>query len=252
MSGDRQGRRPRVSAVVPGYRTRPGHGRRYGSTGRVSTVAIARLDRRPRGAATAQADTDARRQARNASFTAGLRPARDAHKPTVGATVARSRLYFLHARGHRELRGLERALTMGEIQASLANSLVGGAGTGQCPGVSCPRRPAIASPRDTSVWRPRDHMLEARPNQARHEQRAGRSHCVPERKRRPSRQGFPWRTDAIGGFGRSHTPCTGPSEGREELAARPWPGFSVEAVQTPARVNVTCVTPLGEEVASTL
>ena len=29
------------------------------------------------------------------------------------------------------------------------------------------------------------------------------------------------------------------------------PGFSTEAVQTPARVNVTCVTPLGEEVAST-
>jgi hypothetical protein len=26
---------------------------------------------------------------------------------------------------------------------------------------------------------------------------------------------------------------------------------STEAVQTPARVNVTCVTPLGEEVAST-
>ena len=32
---------------------------------------------------------------------------------------------------------------------------------------------------------------------------------------------------------------------------RPRPGCSVEAVQTPARVNVTCVTPLGEEVAST-
>jgi hypothetical protein len=29
------------------------------------------------------------------------------------------------------------------------------------------------------------------------------------------------------------------------------PEFSTEAVQTPARVNVTCVTPLGEEVAST-
>ena len=27
-------------------------------------------------------------------------------------------------------------------------------------------------------------------------------------------------------------------------------GFSTEAVQTPARLNVTCVTPLGEEVAS--
>jgi hypothetical protein len=38
---------------------------------------------------------------------------------------------------------------------------------------------------------------------------------------------------------------------REELATRPRPGFSVEAVQAPARVNVTCVTPLGEEVAST-
>jgi hypothetical protein len=34
-------------------------------------------------------------------------------------------------------------------------------------------------------------------------------------------------------------------------AARPRPGFSTEAVQEPARVNVTCVTPLGEEVAST-
>jgi hypothetical protein len=33
--------------------------------------------------------------------------------------------------------------------------------------------------------------------------------------------------------------------------ALPRPGFSTEAVQTPARVNVTCVTPLGEEVAST-
>jgi hypothetical protein len=32
-------------------------------------------------------------------------------------------------------------------------------------------------------------------------------------------------------------------------AAVPW--FSVETVQTAARVNVTCVTPLGEEVAST-
>jgi integrase len=35
------------------------------------------------------------------------------------------------------------------------------------------------------------------------------------------------------------------------LATRPRPGFSTEAVQPPARVNVTCVTPLGEEVAST-
>ncbi len=35
------------------------------------------------------------------------------------------------------------------------------------------------------------------------------------------------------------------------LKAHPRPGFSTEAVQTPARVNVTCVTPLGEEVAST-
>jgi hypothetical protein len=33
--------------------------------------------------------------------------------------------------------------------------------------------------------------------------------------------------------------------------ARPYPRFSTEAVHTPARVNVTCVTPLGEEVAST-
>ena len=28
------------------------------------------------------------------------------------------------------------------------------------------------------------------------------------------------------------------------------PGVSIEAVQSPARVNVTCVTPLGEETAS--
>ena len=35
------------------------------------------------------------------------------------------------------------------------------------------------------------------------------------------------------------------------LATRLRPGFSTEAVQPPARVNVTCVTPLGEEVAST-
>ena len=35
------------------------------------------------------------------------------------------------------------------------------------------------------------------------------------------------------------------------LATRPRPGFSTEAVQTPVRVNVTWVTPLGEEVAST-
>jgi hypothetical protein len=34
------------------------------------------------------------------------------------------------------------------------------------------------------------------------------------------------------------------------LATRPRPGFSTEAVQTPGRVKVTCVTPLGEEVAS--
>jgi hypothetical protein len=32
--------------------------------------------------------------------------------------------------------------------------------------------------------------------------------------------------------------------------ALPRPGFATEAIQTPARVNVTCVTPLGEEVAS--
>jgi hypothetical protein len=31
----------------------------------------------------------------------------------------------------------------------------------------------------------------------------------------------------------------------------PAPGCSTEAVYTPARVNVTCATPLGEEVAST-
>jgi hypothetical protein len=35
------------------------------------------------------------------------------------------------------------------------------------------------------------------------------------------------------------------------LATRTRPGFSTEAVQAPTRVNVTCVTPLGEEVAST-
>ena len=34
------------------------------------------------------------------------------------------------------------------------------------------------------------------------------------------------------------------------LATRPRPGFSTKAVQTPARLNVTWVTPLGEEVAS--
>jgi hypothetical protein len=34
-------------------------------------------------------------------------------------------------------------------------------------------------------------------------------------------------------------------------ATCPRPGFSTEAVHTPARVNVTCVTPLGDEVAST-
>ena len=38
---------------------------------------------------------------------------------------------------------------------------------------------------------------------------------------------------------------------RHEPAAPRRPGFSVEAVQTSTRVNVTCVTPLGEEVAST-
>jgi hypothetical protein len=113
MSGDRRSRRPHVSAVVPSDRTRPGHGRRYGSTGRVSTVAIARLDRRPRGAATAQADTDAR-------------PRRGTHPSPAcvcqGTRACRSRCHgreepplFLHARGHRELRGLERALTMREI-----------------------------------------------------------------------------------------------------------------------------------------
>jgi hypothetical protein len=36
-----------------------------------------------------------------------------------------------------------------------------------------------------------------------------------------------------------------------QLEPYPRPGFSTEAVQLPARVNVTCVTPLGEEVAST-
>jgi hypothetical protein len=33
--------------------------------------------------------------------------------------------------------------------------------------------------------------------------------------------------------------------------ALPRPEFATEAVQAPARVNVTCVTPLGEEMAST-
>jgi hypothetical protein len=44
-----------------------------------------------------------------------------------------------------------------------------------------------------------------------------------------------------------------PRQGPRSGPAWPYPrrGFSVEAVQTPARVNVTCVTPLGEEVAST-
>src|SRR4051812_29598536 len=37
-----------IEAILE-YRTRPGHARRDGSTGRVSTVARARLDRRPRG-----------------------------------------------------------------------------------------------------------------------------------------------------------------------------------------------------------
>ena len=36
-----------------------------------------------------------------------------------------------------------------------------------------------------------------------------------------------------------------------ELSPTPRPGVLDRAVQTPARVNVTCVTPLGEEVAST-
>jgi hypothetical protein len=49
---------------------------------------------------------------------------------------------------------------------------------------------------------------------------------------------------------------TGPSDtvDTKPPAARalPAPGFSTEAGQPPARVNVTCVTPLGEEVASTL
>ena len=43
----------------------------------------------------------------------------------------------------------------------------------------------------------------------------------------------------------------GTFRGSGGASTRPRPGFSVEAVQTPARVNVTCVTPLGEEVAST-
>jgi hypothetical protein len=42
-----------------------------------------------------------------------------------------------------------------------------------------------------------------------------------------------------------------PSTTQREPAVAAAPGFSTEAVQTPARVNVTCVTPLGEEVAST-
>ena len=37
----------------------------------------------------------------------------------------------------------------------------------------------------------------------------------------------------------------------EGLRAERSPWVSSGAVQTPARVNVTCVTPLGEEVAST-
>ena len=44
----------------------------------------------------------------------------------------------------------------------------------------------------------------------------------------------------------------GDEHDEEKYVPRPRLGFSVEAVQTPARVKVTCVTPLGEEVASTL
>jgi hypothetical protein len=54
--------------------------------------------------------------------------------------------------------------------------------------------------------------------------------------------------DSVAGCGRSwprHGPRSGPAW------PLPAPGFSTEAVQVPARVNVTCVTPLGEEVAST-
>ena len=47
------------------------------------------------------------------------------------------------------------------------------------------------------------------------------------------------------GASQSDEPDGGP------LATRPRPGFSTEAVQAPARVKVTCVTPQGEEVAST-
>ena len=122
MSGDRRSRRPRVSAVVPGDRTRPGHGRRYGSTGRVSTVAVARLDRRPRGADHGSGRHGRSPPARNASFTAacvlqGTRACRLSMPRSRGAASISSM-----PEHDRELRGLERALTMREIRASLATS----------------------------------------------------------------------------------------------------------------------------------
>jgi hypothetical protein len=49
-----------------------------------------------------------------------------------------------------------------------------------------------------------------------------------------------------GAFGRSDDPM-----GVERVAFFSDAVLSTEAVHTPARVNVTCVTPLGEEVAST-
>ena len=62
--------------------------------------------------------------------------------------------------------------------------------------------------------------------------------------------GIPWRMEERSVRKVPHS-LYGTFRGREELAARPWLGCSVEAVQAAARVNVTCVTPLGEEVAST-
>jgi hypothetical protein len=54
-------------------------------------------------------------------------------------------------------------------------------------GASDQLRGAVALPTEAGASPRRVETLAARPNQARHGQRAGRSHCVPERKRRPSR-----------------------------------------------------------------
>ena len=51
--------------------------------------------------------------------------------------------------------------------------------------------------------------------------------------------------------GPGQRPAGGVGDWYERRSPSRLAGFSTEAVQTPARVNVTCVTPLGEEVAST-